>query len=195
MDHILTDIWNQLTGLSSTQWVLVFSLSFIFGFIIFKCFNWIYQQRLEAQNQVIGFKEEMIKNLKKSSISESNKSLADILPNDWEPFLSQSRRQLEEVLEELEQQQPMNYTVANIGFIVDAELFFRYIKIVGRMSASDAKIIKEEQKKWLSKRKKHCESEAKVYEGGTIAPFIYGQEFIKFTLCRMESLKEEYGDT
>jgi hypothetical protein len=44
----------------------------------------------------------------------------------WQPELDQPIEQLEDILAQLEQQQPMNYTISNIGFLYDVKLYIQF---------------------------------------------------------------------
>lgn len=193
MSEIIENLWNSLASLNSGQWVVVFTLSLFFGFAIFCVFRWLYKSNLDAQSSLIQIKSETINHLKEHPRAGGERpSLSSIVPTDWKPYLSQPRSQLEEVLAETFQQQPMNHTSANIGFILDAELYIIYLRAVHDIPSEESKSLVFEQQNWLRRRTKHCSAQVKSH-GGTLAPLEYSSAFIKFTSDRISELEDRYG--
>ena len=109
----------------------------------------------------------------------------------WSPELDQPIQQLEEVLSQTKQQQPANYTIANISFLYDAKLFFLFQKYIQALSSEKRQAAIQEQQDWLNQRKSLIAKETKEYEGGSIAPYIAGEVKIKATKARILDLEQK----
>jgi uncharacterized protein YecT (DUF1311 family) len=109
----------------------------------------------------------------------------------WSPELDQPIQQLEEILSQTEQQQPSNYTIANISFLYDAKLLFVFQRFIQALPTEKRQAAVREQNAWLSQRKALMAKEAKDSEGGSIAPYIAGEVKIKATKARIQDLEQK----
>jgi uncharacterized protein YecT (DUF1311 family) len=113
----------------------------------------------------------------------------------WEPYLDQPIQQLEEILKELQQQQPMNYTIANISFLYDAKLYILFHKYLETLPASKRSAAIRDQDKWLSKRNKAVDAACAEYEGGSLAPYQGGSVKVEFTKIRIQVIESRLKGT
>jgi|GEM_PF-1132831 len=188
MSEILKELWSALQIMNGAQWVVLIALAIVIGVGLFWVFRWLYTNRFEAQENLIELKNKTIEHYKEVHVEKSRpKPLSEIIPEAWQPYLEQPFRQLEEVLEEAIQQQQMNYTSANMGFIKDAELYILYLKVYYSLPTAKAEEFKSEQQQWLKDREAYCESEVKSH-GGSLAPLEYGMAFISKTQERIVQL-------
>jgi uncharacterized protein YecT (DUF1311 family) len=109
---------------------------------------------------------------------------------DWHPRLDQPIQQLEEVLAATEQQQPRNYTSANLGFVLDAKLYLLFDRYIRSVPAADRSPIVEEQRQWLEKRRRATDEAYAEYEGGTFASFAGNRAFIEITKARVSEIEQ-----
>jgi uncharacterized protein YecT (DUF1311 family) len=188
MDDVIKELWGALKTLSGPQWVVLLALSMFIGTALFRVFRWLYSSRLEAQGSLIDLKDRTIEHYK-SVHAESSRTrpLSEVVPEEWAPFLEQPFQQLEELLKQTQQQQTMNYTSANMGFVLDAQLYILYLKAYHMLPPERAAQFKREQDLWLRQRKAFCE--ASVQSGGTLASLEYSMAFISRTQERLEELK------
>jgi len=119
---------------------------------------------------------------------DSHSSINDL---DWNPDagLDQVVDQLEEILENLMQQQPMNYTSANIASVRDAQLFILFVKYFEGLPPEQRISAIKEQEAWLEQRFKSARLSASEYEGGTMYGLIYSGEYASVTSERIEYYK------
>ena len=108
---------------------------------------------------------------------------------DWQPNLDQSISQLEEILATLEQQQPKNYTIANLSSLYDAKLYLLFQNHLASLSDKVRAGEVERQRQWLEQRKKVVDAAYEEYEGGTLASFNAGQASIKMTKERIKKIE------
>jgi uncharacterized protein YecT (DUF1311 family) len=116
-------------------------------------------------------------------------------PLDWHPRLDQPIQQLEEVLAATEQQQPMNYTGANLAFVLDAKLYLVFERYLNSLPDEARRAVLDEQRRWLRQRKSATDEAYAEYEGGTLASFAGSQAFIKLTKQRITALEQQLGPT
>ena len=57
MGKFLSDRWNDILALTSSQWLIIAILSVTVGTALFYLFNWLYSQRFKAQSDVIGLQK------------------------------------------------------------------------------------------------------------------------------------------
>lgn len=107
----------------------------------------------------------------------------------WRPNLDQPARQLGEVLATTQQQQPMNYTSANLGFVLDAKLYLLFERYVGSLPGGRRQGAFEEQHRWLDERKRATDAAYAEYAGGTYASFNANSAFIECTKRRIAELE------
>ena len=108
---------------------------------------------------------------------------------DWHPKLDQPIQQLEDVLVATEQQQPRNYTSANLGFVLDAKLYLLFDRYIDSVPAADRPTMFAEQRQWLEKRKLATAEAYAEYEGGTFASFAGSRVFIDATKARISEIE------
>lgn len=188
MDDILKELWAALKTLDGPQWVVLLAIALLIGVGLFVLFRWLYAARLEAQASLIGMKNDIIEHYK-GVHSERSKSrtLSAIIPEAWEVLLDQPYEQLDEILKAATQQQTMNYTSANMGFVKDAELYVLYVTIFHSLPSDRAETFKREQEHWLRQRKVYCESSVESHRG-TLASLEYSMAFIQRTTERIAEL-------
>ncbi|MHC1769392.1 MAG: lysozyme inhibitor LprI family protein [Verrucomicrobiia bacterium] len=109
----------------------------------------------------------------------------------WEIMIDQPIRQLEQTLASLEQQQPMNYTIANISFLYDAKLYILFREFIERLPESARTTEINEQRKWLKQRHTQVKKAYARYEGGTLAPYNAAEADIAFTKRRIAVVEEK----
>ena len=107
----------------------------------------------------------------------------------WEPNVDQPIRQLEESLAQIEQQQPMNYTISNIAFLYDAKLYILFYKYMENLNPKNRKEQINQQDEWLKIREEYVNRAYREYEGGTFAPYNAGEAYIKITKERIEEIE------
>ena len=191
MSEIIKDLWISLKSLNGDQWIILVALSFLIGYSLFLIFQWIYDARIKSQDSLIELKDKTIEHYKNIHINDTKpKSLTEIIPDNWIPFLSQPYQQLEELLGDTLNQQTMNYTSTNMGFILDAELYILYLKLYYSYPSDKAKEFKEEQQNWLKIRREFCESSIESH-GGSLASLEYNMAFIQQTNERIDLFKQQ----
>lgn len=113
--------------------------------------------------------------------------LADL--SSWHPDLGQPIEQLEEILKKAQHQQIMNYTVANLGLLYDAELYMLFARYVAQLPPSLRAREIAQQRKWLRSRKVLVQKGYKEYEGGTLGPYQAGLVFVDVTRKRIRQIE------
>ena len=112
---------------------------------------------------------------------------------DWHPRLDQPIQQLEEVLAATEQQQPRNYTSANLAFLLDAKLYLLFEGYINSLPQEARPALLEEQRRWLEQRKLATDEAYDEYQGGTLASFAGNRAFIEATKERITALERRLG--
>ena len=107
----------------------------------------------------------------------------------WKPNLDQPIQQLERILAELEQQQPMNYTISNVAFLYDAKLRILFDDYLALLPESERVMQIKEQRQWLIARKAKVREGYMEFEGGTLASFSAGQVSIRVTKKRIATIE------
>lgn len=113
-----------------------------------------------------------------------------LIPN-WQPNINQPIEQLEEILSQLEQQQPMNYTISNVAFLYDAKLYILFGNFITVLPKSERTYRISEQNKWLKKREELIRLAYAEYEGGTLASYSSGKMSIDFTKKRITEIENK----
>mgnify|MGYP000091366571 CR=1 FL=1 len=108
----------------------------------------------------------------------------------WEPFIDQPIGQLEEILETLEQQQPMNYTISNICILYDAKLYILFDRYLDTLEPGAVAAAVAGQALWLDARADSVSIAASEYAGGSLSPYVAGMRFIEVTKNRIDALEE-----
>ena len=103
--------------------------------------------------------------------------------------LAQPIRQLEELLAETQQQQPMNYTSANVAFLKDSLVRERALEAMERLPRSERMAFVEAQLAWRAERLTAVRAAAAVYEGGSLASYAGNAESIRWSEERLEALE------
>jgi uncharacterized protein YecT (DUF1311 family) len=65
---------------------------------------------------------------------------------------------------------------------------------IKKLSQADAARLRKAQRAWIGYRDAHCEAEAALYEGGSIAPVIQGSCRLKLTQLRTKEIEAAYQD-
>ena len=110
----------------------------------------------------------------------------------WAPDMDQPIRQLDEVLETMYQQQPMNFTIGNISFLYDAKLFIIFYHYIEKLSVQQRDKAIAEQNAWLKQRKVITKQAYDEYAGGTLAPYTGAEAKIKETKARIKQIEQQY---
>jgi uncharacterized protein YecT (DUF1311 family) len=113
---------------------------------------------------------------------------------EWKPNVDQPIGQLEEVLAKLEQQQPMNDTIANISFLYDTKLLMLIQDFIAHLPESVRASQISEQQEWLKQREKLTSAAAAKYDGGTGGPFAVGMASIETTKKRISEIKKRMNE-
>jgi uncharacterized protein YecT (DUF1311 family) len=108
---------------------------------------------------------------------------------DWPLRLDQPIRQLEGVLEETYQQQPMNRTSANIAFLYDVKLSLLFEDDLRGLPEGDRAAARKSQAEWLGIRKRRTHEAYMQYDGGTLAPLVANEAFIEETKVRIAEIE------
>lgn len=111
---------------------------------------------------------------------------------EWQPNLNQPIRKVEETLAKQERQeslqQPVNFMIANVSFLYDAQLYILFQDYVAKLPQRQRHQAIEEQRNWLITRRQLMDEAASQYEGGTLASYVAGQASIKASKERIGSL-------
>jgi uncharacterized protein YecT (DUF1311 family) len=130
--------------------------------------------------------------LASSCTSPPAPSISDL---NWHPDLDQPAGQLEEVLAATEQQQPRNYTIANIASVLDAKLYILFNRYIAGLPPTNRAAAIQEQCHWLERRNQETTKADAEYEGGTFASFAGSRAFIEFTRARIALLQQRIGSS
>jgi uncharacterized protein YecT (DUF1311 family) len=112
---------------------------------------------------------------------------ATIVPREWRPDFTAASEWLEKDLIETEAQQGMNQLSRCLADLKDAELFTLYVRLYETLGQAQRQSLIEEQKKWLSARRKAA-GNAVESEGGSLAPYEANAAEMKFTERRIAEL-------
>lgn len=108
--------------------------------------------------------------------------------SEWSPEIDQPIGQLEELLNELKEQQPMNYTASNIAFLYDVKLRLIFQDHIDRLEGATRTRAIEQQRRWLLQREKAVEEAYLYYDGGSGAPLAAAQASMEATKKRIAEL-------
>ena len=114
------------------------------------------------------------------------RSMAEL---DWIPNTDQPIRQLTEVLDATEGQQPRNYTSSNLGFVLDAKLYILFNRYLDTLGPDDVADAIEEQGLWLDQRRAATSAASAQYEGGSLASYAGNSAFIDATQQRIVEIE------
>jgi hypothetical protein len=117
---------------------------------------------------------------------QSQNPSPDISSLDWNLEIDQPIRQLEEILADLEQQQPRNYTIANISFLYKVKLHLVFERYLDSLPADERSMVIKEQRDWMDLHRQGVDKAYADYEGGTFAGYNAG-------LVSVEMLKGRIG--
>lgn len=194
MDEVIKELWLNIRTLTGTQWIIVITFSLFIGFGLFALFRWLYSSRFEAQKSLLELKDKTIEYYagqhtppvaSSSKLPDTNRA---IIPENWQPYISQAFKYLEAELDNAMAQQHMNRISADMGFILDAELFVLYVRLFERTAPDSQEALKKEQSKWLLKRSEHAEKSVESH-GGSLAPLEYNLAYIDKTKERIAELQ------
>ena len=108
---------------------------------------------------------------------------------DSRPEIDQPIRQLQEVLDASEQQQPRNYTSSNLAFALDAKLYILFHQYIETLDADARNEAIAEQSRWLDQRQTDSSKAYSAYQGGTLASYAANMAFIEATKQRIAELE------
>ena len=120
------------------------------------------------------------------STTDPRRSLGEL---GWHPETDQPIRQLQEVLEATEQQQPRNYTSSNLGFVYDAKLYILFRQYLDAIDVGARGAALEEQGSWLHRRREAVSIAYSEYQGGTLASYVGNKAFIDLTKLRIAEIE------
>ena len=60
MSKFLTDRWAEITSMTGGQWLLIVLFSLVIGGSLFKLFNWLYEQRFKALEDVADLQDKKL---------------------------------------------------------------------------------------------------------------------------------------
>lgn len=110
---------------------------------------------------------------------------------EWAPDLDQAIGQIEEILASETQQQPLNYTSANLASLYDAKLYIVYRQRLHRMPESRKAGFIAEQRVWQRERKAIVQAAGAEFEGGTLAGLAAARADIELTKRRIQIVSEK----
>jgi len=113
---------------------------------------------------------------------------AGFLP-EWKLEIDQPIGQIEEILEEAEQQQLINYTSANLGFLYDVKLYILFHQHIASLPVTEQASRISEQRKWLKQRKTQVDKANMEYEGGTFASYAGNNAWMELTKKRIAEIE------
>ena len=116
----------------------------------------------------------------------SPKPTPDISSLNWNLDVDQPIRQLEETLETLEQQQPRNYTIANISFLYEVKLYLVFDAYLDSLPVDKRSQAIQEQEEWMDLHRRKVDEAYAEFDGGTYAGMNAGEVSI-------DILKERIG--
>ena len=109
-------------------------------------------------------------------------------------YLEQSIRQLQEVFEEHDAQQHMNYTIANLCFAYRHYLFVVYEKYLRSLEEHERPAAEQAMRNWLAFKDKKTSKVYNEYAGGTFAPLAGGQTEVDLTKAMINYLERNTVD-
>jgi uncharacterized protein YecT (DUF1311 family) len=200
MDDILKELWTNLRSLSGTQWIIVLTLSVFIGGGLFFIFRWLYGSSFEAQERVVAAQKNLIElkeqtiqyyagpNVLPSALSPAGPLPTEIAPTNWDPYVEQAFDFLEATVKDGKGgQQGMNRISADMGFVLDAALFIRYVRVFERLPLAQRQAFREEQSAWIASRSQQAENAVESH-GGSLAPLEYNLRFVEVTQARIAEL-------
>lgn len=117
----------------------------------------------------------------------------------WQPEYHRTRAELRELItqtkqvldsaEEIGQQQPVNYAVAEYFRALDSYLYLLVADQLSSVSEYDRGPIIQQQRAWLRHREAVSDSVYYEYYGGTLAPYLSGKEAVRVTLERIADIE------
>ena len=187
MDAIASELWQALKIMSWPQWLVLLALSLLIGAALFQVFNWLYRERANSQAALIELKDKLIEQYKASTgAPQPVTSLATLVPSEWETHLAQVAEQLTDFLQEAEG--GLGYISANLGFVVDADVFIHYVRLLQASPGNAAVRLKNEQTAWLVKRNEQAQ-QAVEHPDGTLGTLEYNMAFIALSQQRLRELQ------
>jgi uncharacterized protein YecT (DUF1311 family) len=112
---------------------------------------------------------------------------------NWHPTLDQPAQELEENLAAEQQQQPMNYTSLNLGFLLDAKLYILFDQYLSSLPPDKRASAIDRQRRWLAQRASATTKAYAEYVGGTLASFAANESFIEITKARIVELQKLFN--
>lgn len=86
-------------------------------------------------------------------------------------------------------QQTLNQYLATMASVWDARLLIVYVSLWDRLGAVEKTRLRQEQTDWVTKREKQAQAAGEGEEGGSLAPAMYSDMFIKLTQERITKLQ------
>ncbi len=114
----------------------------------------------------------------------------DVSNLNWSLEIDQPIGQLEEILDTLEQQQPRNYTIANISFLYELKLYLVFQEYVESLPVAERSGAILEQSEWMELHRQKVDEAYAEYEGGTFAGYNAGVVSIGLLKWRISELSE-----
>lgn len=122
---------------------------------------------------------------------EEMKTVASVVPNDWNPSLEQVQQDVQELFERSQNksQQALNRRAQNLAELADARLFIAYVRLMDTLEPPAKARLFNEQKEWLSRRADSAHA-AVTSRNGSLAPLEYSVPYRKLTEERLAELEE-----
>jgi uncharacterized protein YecT (DUF1311 family) len=124
----------------------------------------------------------------------AGKAASPTLPKNWNILLDPNdldsllKPGLEDASGDIPQQ-TLNRYLATMASIWDAKLLIVYVSLWDRLGAVEKTRLRQEQTAWIAKREKQAQAAGEGEEGGSLAPAMYSDTFIKLTQDRIAKLQ------
>jgi len=119
------------------------------------------------------------------------------IPQDWQPDIH--AEYIDQIVKPVftgKEGVMSDYDMLKYGSMMmsiwDAKLLISYISLFQRLSPGEAKILKEDQVKWLAQREKDAHEAGKNERDGTLGKYQYSQRFVEMTIVRIENLDKRF---
>ena len=113
-----------------------------------------------------------------------------ILPNEWDPSITDTVDYLQTELEQEQAQQGINRLTGQISSLLDAELFITYVRLFDHLDPRAQTTLKREQADWLKQRTKVTHLAGQKEEGGSASAMESNDAFAEFTRKRIQQLND-----
>ena len=108
----------------------------------------------------------------------------------WQPDLQGPIRELESLLQTLNQQADINRVSSQLAVLYDASLYQLYLRKRARMTVEERDLFDRDQRAFLVRRERVSREAGEPFRSGSIAPFIRNQAFIDETRARLDEVRQ-----